>query len=502
MRRLVGEHGLILPASLFLLVAALSLALRHRAITETSPTFDEPYYLYLGLHHDQTGRWHHRDPNPPLFPWLVAKLAPLLGRFPDVEVFARGDSFHSSYQYRLDAFSGLPGDACLQRGRWLLQPFWILLGASLAVLARRLGLSVWGQLVLFAFVSLEPSWVGVSSLIRNDLPVLALLCCATALAGSGAAALQAAGFLVFSMAWAMKFTSALWIVPLGLGWYFGKLPRRTIVLWLAGLAGGGALSWLLDYPDFLGGTRQSGLRLGFLDGKVFERAPLHYFIAGLAYKSSLAAYAAAAYASYRGWRGRRRGAAAAAAAVLAASLLAATAFTPGLGTRLVMPLTLTLFILIAHAVDSAPAALLLVSLLAAEAAAHRDGLLSYQNPLAGRAPRVLDSDCDWGQGLKQLARWRRSNPEGTLALALFGGALPEAYGITDYLRLPSFPELPGGKPMPGGFYSGYAAVSRNYLYGLYIDNPDLRRLAEREPARCFQGALCLYDLRGPAPPAR
>lgn len=489
------SRSALIASGLFIFVAVLSLGLRFGAITETSPTFDEPYYLYLGLYHDQTGRWHHRDPNPPFFPWLVAKMSPLLGRFPDTEAFARGDAFRSSYQYRLDAFSGLAGDACVQRGRWLLQAFWVLLCLSLWVLARRLGLSLWGQLVLFAFVSLEPSWVGVSTLIRNDLPTLALLCCGTALAGSGALALQAAGLLFFSMAWAMKFTSALWLVPLGLGWYFGKVPRRVIFLWLAGLAGGGAITWLLDYRDFLGGTQGSSLRLGFLDGKIFERPPLHYFIAALSYKSSLAVDAALAYALYRGWRGRRRGSALAAAAVLAASLLAATAITPGLGSRLAIPLTLAAFILIAAAVETPRAALLLIGLLAAESIAHRDGLLAYQNPLAGAAPRVLDSDCDWGQGLKQLGQWRTRNPGGPLALSLFGGAMPEAYGITDYLRLPSFPELPGGRPMPDGVYSGYVAVSRNYLYGLYVDHPSLRRLADREPLRCFQGALCLYDLR-------
>jgi hypothetical protein len=39
------------------------------------------------------------------------------------------------------------------------------------------------------------------------------------------------------------------------------------------------------------------------------------------------------------------------------------------------------------------------------------------------------------------------------------------------------------------------AVSRNYLLGYVINDPNLRVLVGRTPLICFQGALCLFDVR-------
>ena len=138
----------------------------------------------------------------------------------------------------------------------------------------------------------------------------------------------------------------------------------------------------------------------------------------------------------------------------------------------------------------------IVGLLMLESVLHRNALLAYQNPLAGRTPWGLDSNTDWGQGLKSLGKRRSQYPAEKLALSLFGGSLPETYGITEYVALPSFPALPNHVPLISVGFMGYVAVSRNALFGYGVDHPSMRELLHKEPLECFQDALCVFDVRG------
>ncbi|MDX2031647.1 MAG: hypothetical protein SF339_13310 [Blastocatellia bacterium] len=59
--------------------------------------------------------------------------------------------------------------------------------------------------------------------------------------------------------------------------------------------------------------------------------------------------------------------------------------------------------------------------------------LAYFNQIAGGPAGgyrwLVDSNLDWGQDLKELARYRREHPEEPFYLAYFGTASPEYYGI-------------------------------------------------------------------------
>ncbi len=488
-----------LLAGLFVLTLVLSLHLRHKAVTETSPTFDEPYYLFQSVYFRQQKHWYEVDLNPPLFSWLIAQAAPKLGNFQDALAFSKKpESFQGRFSYRMDEFSGLPGDEAMVRTRWLFQFSWVLLAVSLLFIGAHLGVGRWGLLTLFAFVSLEPTLLGLSALVRNDVTVVAFLCAGTALSLARREWLHPLALLFFTFAWATKFTAALWAVPIGLGLLYGRIPRRTAVFWAAGIVGAVVISSLLDYPYFFAPKRDTGLRLSYLDRVVTTRAEFHYFVQALLCKLSLGALVATIYALWSGWIGANRKNALLIAAVVLASLVAPTIALPGLGIRLVLATVVTIFLLVSITIKTPRVALAIVAVLALESYINRDSLLAYQNPLAGREPRLADSNLDWGQGLKQLGEWRRANRDVPLALSVFGGTLPETYGITGYTRLPSFPELSGGAPLEGGRFSGYVAVSRNFLLGYVVDHPAIRMLRDRRPIRCFQGALCLFDVRDPS----
>ena len=86
--------------------------------------------------------------------------------------------------------------------------------------------------------------------------------------------------------------------------------------------------------------------------------------------------------------------------------------------------------------------------------------LTYFNEIAGGPEGghrfLVDSNLDWGQDLIRLHRALKQHHLGTIGLAYFGTAEPNAYGI-DYIPLDTKPlvPLPAGEPP---FY-GWAAVS-------------------------------------------
>jgi hypothetical protein len=93
--------------------------------------------------------------------------------------------------------------------------------------------------------------------------------------------------------------------------------------------------------------------------------------------------------------------------------------------------------------------------------------LCYFNELIGGPSRghlyLADSNIDWGQGMKRLARYARAHPDETIRLAYFGSADPTSYGF-ECRMLPSF--LGGGEwaELTAGTY----VVSATQLMGVYI----------------------------------
>ncbi len=79
--------------------------------------------------------------------------------------------------------------------------------------------------------------------------------------------------------------------------------------------------------------------------------------------------------------------------------------------------------------------------------------LAYFNLLAGRHPDriLLDSNLDWGQGLKRLAAYMKKEGITEIGLAYFGHVDPAIYGIAWHFPDPGRPEK--------------VAVSANFLHG-------------------------------------
>ena len=80
--------------------------------------------------------------------------------------------------------------------------------------------------------------------------------------------------------------------------------------------------------------------------------------------------------------------------------------------------------------------------------------ISYFNLLArGRGDRVLlDSNYDWGQGLKRLQQAMVRRGLDSIPLAYFGHVDPAIYGVD-------------ARPLPPRPFTGYAAVSANFVHG-------------------------------------
>jgi hypothetical protein len=110
--------------------------------------------------------------------------------------------------------------------------------------------------------------------------------------------------------------------------------------------------------------------------------------------------------------------------------------------------------------------------------------LSYFNELIGGPSNghkyLLDSNIDWGQDLKRLARYARQHSDQPLQLAYFGSAEPAAYGI-HCAALPSFwPFDAAPAELTGGLYvfsvTQLFAVSEFGARDEFWADPDTQKL--------------------------
>lgn len=93
--------------------------------------------------------------------------------------------------------------------------------------------------------------------------------------------------------------------------------------------------------------------------------------------------------------------------------------------------------------------------------------LAYFNEIVGGPARghlyLADSNIDWGQDIKRLARYARAHPDETIKLAYFGSGDPTKYGFACQ-KLRSF-VWPGGTDAP--LTAGTYVISVNQMLGLY-----------------------------------
>jgi hypothetical protein len=453
------------------------------------------YHLAQAVSLHQNNAPYKLDLHPLMMPWAFSFAVPWMGEFKDIHAFSSNpDDFISLFQYRMDKMSNLQEDEVMQRFRYFAQAFYVILLLSVFFAMRFWNFSSHKIFFVLSVLALEPWILGLSSLMLNDLVVLSFLALATTLSLYGNPLLLFLSLLSFAAAWSTKFSASLWLVSLTCGIYLGFLKWRSLYLWALGLPLGLFWAQYLGY-DF-SSISKPNFRTTYVDGLLTNRTDLVYFVQGFLNKSSLAVLVILILLGIYFYKQR---------AQLKSGLIVGTLFIfslalaslilPGIGFRLAIPIAIPFIFVLASGLKlEKNKTYALVILLCIEALFNRHQLIAYQNPLAGSVPRLLDSNTDWGQGLKGLAEWRRKNPQGDLALSLFGGAMPEMYGLTAYEALPSEPRLPK-QMMTSKSFSGFVAVSRNFLYGYIIHNPSLLYFKNKKPIECFENALCVYDMR-------
>jgi len=114
------------------------------------------------------------------------------------------------------------------------------------------------------------------------------------------------------------------------------------------------------------------------------------------------------------------------------------------------------------------------------------------------AEYLVDSNLDWGQGLKLLKRWMTENQVPHINLSYFGTADPAYYGIecTPLPGSPFFEHAQITRPQ----LPGYVAVSATNLRGAYLSDfgKDLYApLRERKPVAVLGYSIYVYRIEKP-----
>lgn len=496
------------PAVLLLLAAFLLSCVQ--GLLRDSPTVDEFAHLPAGYYYLKTGNFYHYSLNPPLVKLISA--LPLLGLQPRIDTAARIE--HTGWYPWVFATDFLERNRGNYEGIFLFGRLpVVLLGLLLGLLVYRWARELYGAdgaLLALAFYALCPSIAAHAHLATVDVgaalfAVLALYAFDRYLRQPGPASLALAG-LGLGLALLAKFTALLLLPVLALLTLWG-LARREIG-WKA-VAGGAALCGLSLLVIDLGylfqgvGTPLGELRLqsrslaglarsfpglpsplpgpflqgidglqlineqgeypGYLFGQWSQAGWALYYPIAILFKTPLPFLLAGLLAPWIGSRRREERAVwfPLLALLAAFSLLSRIDY----GIRYVLPVLPLLAVYAGRLapwlrtarkpVRTAAAALLLTlpvtSLLAAA------DTIGYFNLLAGgRGERILlDSNLDWGQGLKRLKTWMDREGVEEIGLAYFGHVDPALYGIRWHLPEPL---STSGRPGP-------VAVSLNFLHG-------------------------------------
>jgi hypothetical protein len=361
------------------------------------------------------------------------------------------------------------------------------LGAAFLVLIEWAEDPSWGRTVLLG--------AAVAAAILSRFTAIGYL--------GGAAVLSAAGLLLsrrgqigglVSRAHAVRFPVAAlvtaFLVWAGYRFSFGKFPGWSVPL---------------PAPEFFDGLG-IGLehaRLGhpaYLLGEYSLKGWWYYFPLALAVKTPLGFLILALAGTWlcvRRWREPRYWLPIAFAVGI---LVPAIASHVNIGLRLILPVYIAFSIAGALAVDRwaaskwgrAVAGVLVLWVAVSGVAAHPN-YIPYFNELAGSEPdRILvDSDYDWGQDTKRLAK--RLHELGATSASFFGVGASDK----DYELLRVFPGLPALRPIhPINPTEGYTAVSptfwRTTQYGLYYKYPNIKPWWERLQPQEKVGTLLLY----------
>lgn len=114
---------------------------------------------------------------------------------------------------------------------------------------------------------------------------------------------------------------------------------------------------------------------------------------------------------------------------------------------------------------------------------------------AGGSQYLSDSNLDWGQDLKNLARYLQEQDAAFVYLAYFGDAPPEYYGIR-YQHLPCFgPILPPQDDPNEGACKELLAISMYTIHGVWLSDHDRYRWVEEyHPVTTIGNSIRVYDI--------
>lgn len=489
------------------------------AARRESATFDESFNIASGWTLARTGQRPPAQPNPPLLlRWLALPLPSPEKLKPYDDAAYRGGprAYGLDFVYSNTA----PAEAMLGRARAAN----LLLGVLLLLLtgwwAYGLGGAAAGIAALWLFAFMPPL-LAHSHLATADIGN-ALLCTAALFLlwrGSrapGALSAAAAG-LACGLAMAGKYTAVL-LLPLCAAYlYFWKTAKlKAYAAWgaaaLLGLTLGclplSPLEWLRTAVA-VGRELEAG-HVTYLLGAVSSSGSWYYFPLALLLKTPLPALLPAAAGFYGAARPERRESLLFVAAPAAAWLLLGVVSNTQVGVRHLLPVYPLLCAWAGLAAarlwgEGRPvpraAVIALYGWLAAGTLAAAPWHLSYFNELAGGARGgsryLLDSNLDWGQGLKELGAYAASKGAGHIYLSYFGCADPHAYGLKYAPVLnTACARLPGDGPPPAGGRQLLAVSVTNRLGVYYTPRNLFGWLDGRQPEKIAGNSIWVYDVTG------
>jgi 4-amino-4-deoxy-L-arabinose transferase-like glycosyltransferase len=503
------------------------------AMLRTSTTFDEIVFPAVGARGIAMGDFGLVNDHPRLPQYLFGLPVYLSGvKYPS----ENGHAWHwlARYDYARLLFWGMGNDS--ERLVLLTRLVGLAFGTLTVIGAFFLGkrhLGAGAALFAAALVAFLPDMLAHSGVAYNDI-VLTFGVLASVYALDGAVRRPAPGrvalaALVCALTACTKY-SGLIVGPLAIGLLLlealsGRWRDRA---WTRAILLGAPIFILVCYAtialvylgdwrlaDFTRGlgeiTRTSSGRVAYLLGERKADGWWYFFPVALALKTPVALHLLALLAiigawiagrggSWREWPVHRARAPALGAALFIGALLVSGM---NIGSRHALPALPLLCILVAQGIapiwdrgrTAMRAALALVfATYMLSTLLHYPYFLSYLSEYArGRAlhETLVDSSTDWGQGLVALRAFMRERGIGVVALAYFGSALPEGYGIR-YVALPSFLDLPektGGSAVPR-----YAVISATLLSGIYLDSDPYAAMRGVKPIAVVAETLYVYDL--------
>jgi hypothetical protein len=256
----------------------------------------------------------------------------------------------------------------------------------------------------------------------------------------------------------------------------------------------------------------------FLLGSVAQRGVWYYFPLAILFKTPTATLIAGAMAllSLR-WLARTGSAPTRMGAVqmwtvacigvpMAVYLESALSSGINIGIRHMLPMYPLAFIVISTALTAlirrwgargyAAVALLLVGLAVESLTAYPNFIAFFNTPSGGSRGGIHllgDSNLDWGQDLKLLARWQQSHRDKKLYFGYFGTVNPSFYGIDATMMPGGF----GANPqLPSPDEDCYIAISATILQGIYLPKEFenlYRSFQQREPITVLGGTTYIYS---------